>query len=157
MKEIGREKDVIMESAFISSLATNCFNIIQPYIPVIALSAADEIGKKVPEAIVSLWKIIKNKFEAREAAREAMNDILVSSDNPAFQVVFKVQLEKLLTQDQEFLGQIHDLIGETKNKGQVSQQGDGAVAVGDHSVAIGKGGTYIGGNATNNTINSDNH
>ncbi len=48
----------------IALLATGAWTAIQPYLPVFATKAAEEIQKKVPEAVDKVWQAITNKFEA---------------------------------------------------------------------------------------------
>lgn len=120
---------------------------MQPYLPLLATKATEEVGK--------IWGAIKKKFGTKEAAREALGDLLKDPQSEAYQTVFKVQLEKVLTNDQAFAAELSELLQAAGSdfKGQVI--GGGALAQGDHSTAVGQGSIYIGGNARDVKINTN--
>ena len=129
------------------ALVTSAWTVLQPYLPILATKAAEELGKKVPEAAGKVWEAVKKKFDTKEAAKEALTDLLKSPDDSDLQAAFRVQLKKLLEEDQPFATELSKLLEAAGSdyKGQVI--GGGALAQGNGATAVGQGGVYIGGNA----------
>ena len=94
----------------LSYLVTQIYTALQPYLPVIATKAAEKIGEKIPDGIGKLWQTIKTKFSKKKASREAMDDLIKNLDDPDMQAAFRVQLKKLLDEDQDFRNKVTDLI-----------------------------------------------
>ncbi len=130
----------------IPALVTTAWTVLQPLLPVIAAKGAEEIGKR---AVGEVWDLVKKKFDTKEAAREALEDLLKKPDSEALQTVFKVQLEKMLTNDPKFAEELSKLLplaaGEVYN---AHLDGDGAIAQGAGAKAVGAGGIMIGGNVS---------
>lgn len=135
----------------VSALVTTAWSVLQPYLPIFATAAAEEIGKKVPEAAGKVWDSLKKKFDTKEAAREALEDLLKKPDNEAFQTVFKVQLEKMLVNDPAFAQELAKLLPTaTQESYNATLIGNGAIAQGTGATAVGAGGVMVGGNVTGN-------
>ena len=66
----------------IAVLTNSAWTVVQPYLPVLATRAADEIARKVPEAVGLVWEKIRQKFETKSAANEALEDVLKSPEDP---------------------------------------------------------------------------
>ncbi|MDX9990851.1 MAG: hypothetical protein RBS68_02270 [Anaerolineales bacterium] len=134
------------------------WTLLQPHMPIIATSKAQEFGKKVPEAAGKVWASLKKKFDTKEAARKALEDLIKKPDSEAFQTVFKVQLEKMLTNDSKFAEELSKLLpsaaGEVYN---AHLDGDGAIAQGAGAKAVGAGGIMIGGNVSGNLVTGNSH
>jgi len=130
----------------ISALVTTAWTTLQPFLPVIATKGVEEIGKR---AVGEIWNLVKKKFDTKEAAHEALEDLLKKPDSEAFQTVFKVQLEKMLTNDPKFAEELSKLLpsaaGEAYN---ATLTGDGAIAQRTGAKAVGAGGIMIGGNVS---------
>lgn len=141
----------------IPDLVNSAWGLLQPYLPALATAAAGELGKKVPEAAGKAWELVKTKFAAKESAQEALADLQSDPKNEAFQTVFKVQMQKMLNQDQSFAGELLKLLETAGSdyKGQVI--GGGAIAQGAGAKAVGQGGILVEGNLTGNiTIGNNN-
>jgi len=133
-----------MDPTTISVTAAATLAALQPYLPTIATKASEKIGEGLPAAVGKLWSTLHKRMDVKEAAKEALDDLLKNPESEAFQTVFKVQLEKLLGQDPAFFAELNELLGQVKS-GTSYQVRDGAVAAGDQAKAVGKGGTLIEG------------
>ena len=139
----------------IAALANSTWTMVQPYLPVLATKAADEITKKVPEAVSMVWEKIKKKFEAKPAAQEALEDVLKSPDDPDTQATFRQQLKKAMTEDETFATELGKLLEAAGDTYKASLTGDGAIAQGAGAKAVGAGGVMIGGNVDGNLVMGD--
>jgi hypothetical protein len=137
------------------ALANSVWTMVQPYLPVLATKAADEITKKVPEAVSLVWEKIKKKFEAKPAAQEAMEDVLKSPEDPDTQATFRQQLKKAMTEDESFASGLAKLLEAAGDAYKASLIGDGASAQGAGAKAVGKGGVMIGGDVNGNFVMGD--
>ncbi len=101
-----------------------------------------------------LWGAIRTRFDAKEAAKEALADLLSKPDNPAFQTSFKLQMEKLLGQDADFARRIRELLPpeQPSISYQASVDGDGTVVQGSHNKVVGAGGIMVGGDVNGDII-----
>ncbi len=77
-----------MDTATITQFAQHTFAVLQPYLPILAAKAAEEIGKKVPESVGKLWQAVKAKFAAKPAAQESVTDLLAKPGNENRQGAF---------------------------------------------------------------------
>lgn len=144
----------------IPALVTSSWAALQPFLPIIATKAAEEVGKT---AVAEVWTAIKKKFDMKESAKEALADLLKDPQDADAQGAFRKQLKKLLEEDSSFANDLASLLEKVGSdyKGQVI--GDGALAIGTGAKAVGKGGILIEGGMTgsnlvlgnNNTINTD--
>ena len=141
-----------MDPALITALAASAFTVLQPHLSELAKSAAGALGKKVPDAIGSLWSKLRARFADKPAADEELKDLLANPDDSDLQAVFRVRLKKLLQEDAVFADEIKGLVdsvgGQTSYKAEV--HGSGAIAQGPGAVAAGEGGLAIGGNVGGN-------
>jgi hypothetical protein len=137
----------------VPALVTSAWTVLQPYLPILATKAAEEIGKKVPEVAARLWAAIKGKVETRPAAKEALTDLLKSPEDGDLQATFRVQLKKLLEEDQSFAAELSKLLESAGSDYKAQLIGSGAIAQGNGAKAVGAGGIMIGGSVTGN-INS---
>jgi hypothetical protein len=139
-------------------LATSAWTMIQPHLPVLATAVAGEISKKVPEVVSMVWEKIKQKFESKPAAKEALEDVIKAPDDPDTQAAFRQQLKKALADDDSFATELSKLLEAAGDTYKASLTGDGAIAQGSGAKAVGKGGVMIGGNVDGNVVlgNEDN-
>ena len=121
----------------ISTLASSLTTALLPLLPFLLKAgekAAEETGKTVAsqtlEWAMSLWTRLKPKVEAKPAALEAAQDAAEKPDDEDAQAALRVQLKKLLTEDQSLAEEVSRWLEDGKATGiNVS-------AVGDRSVAI---------------------
>jgi len=135
-------------------LVTSVWAVLQPFLPIIATKAAEEIGKT---SVATVWATIEKKFKAKDTTSEVLADLLKNPQDSDVQGAFRLQLKKILEEDHVFASDLAELLKTAKSdyKGQVS--GGGALAQGDGSVAVGQGGAYFGGNITGSNIITGNN
>ena len=127
-------------------LVTSAWTMLQPYLPVLAAKAAEEAGKKVPEAAIKVWEMVKSKFASNPAAQKALEQVANEPDDPDLQGQFRAQLKTLLKEDAAFMTGLSAILEKSGSdfKGQVI--GDGAIAQGPGAKAVGAGGILVEGN-----------
>jgi hypothetical protein len=132
----------------IQALAHWAAGLLAPSLPYLLASgqkAAEEIGKEAGgdawRASKSLWERLRPKIEARPAALEAAEDVASTPTDEDALAVLRVQLKKLLTEDEALAAEVARIYEEAK------KQGVTVIAAGDRSVAIGgdASGTIITG------------
>jgi hypothetical protein len=131
--------------ALASSLTTALVPLL-PYLLKAGEKAAEETGKAVGSQSLewgkSLWSKLKPKVEAKPAALEAAQDAVQMPDNADAQGALRLQLYKLLTEDQSLAEEVSRWLDQGKAGGvNVSATGDRSVAIGGDV----KGGTIITG------------
>jgi hypothetical protein len=131
--------------ALASSLTTALVPLL-PYLLKAGEKAAEETGKNVASQSLewgkSLWSKLKPKVEAKPAALEAAQDAVQMPDNADAQGALRLQLYKLLTEDQSLAEEVSRWLDQGKAGGvNVSATGDRSVAIGGDV----KGGTIITG------------
>lgn len=144
----------------IPALVTTAWNVLHPFLPIIATKAAEEAGKT---AVVEVWNAIKKKFDMKAAAKEALEDLLKNPDDGDAQGAFRNQLKKLLEEDNSFASDLANLLEKAGSDYKAQVIGGGAIAQGTGAKAVGQGGIMIEGGmngsnlvvGNNNTINSD--
>ena len=139
----------------IALLATGAWTMIQPYLPILATKAAEEIGTKVPEAVGKVWNAITKKFETKPAANEALEDVLKSPDDLDTQATFRQQLKKVMAEDNSFAIDLSKILEAAGDTYKATLTGSGAIAQGSGAKAVGQGGVMIGGDVTGNFVMGD--
>ena len=134
----------------IGALASSLTTVLVPLLPYLLKAgekAAEETGKKVAgeslEWAKSLWVKLKPKVEAKPAALEAAEDAAQTPDDEDAQAALRVQLKKLLTEDQSLAEEVSRWLEQGKAAGIT------VTAFGERSVAIGgnvNGSTIVTGN-----------
>ncbi len=130
-------------------LVNTAWTVLQPFLPIIATKAAEEIGKT---GVAKVWTAIEKKFDTKMAAKESLQDLLKKPQDADTHVVFRVQLKKLLEEDETFARDLVNLLESVGSDHKAQNFGGGAIAQGDDSVAVGHGGAYIGGNVSGSNI-----
>jgi hypothetical protein len=133
-------------------LTTSAWTILQPYLPILATKAAEEIGTKVPEAVAKVWNAIQKKFHTKTAAKESLEDLLKSPEDADSQATFRQQLKKVIKEDESFAIEFSKLLAAAGGSYRASLTGGGSIAQGAGAKAVGKGGMMIGGNVTGNVV-----
>lgn len=131
-------------------LATSVWNVLQPYLPILAMKAAETIGGKVPDIVGIVWETIEKKFDTKAAAKEAFEDLLNSPKDADTQAAFRQQLKKLMADDDSFATELSKLLEAASDTSKTFLTGDGAIAQGAGAKAVGKDGVMIGGDMTGN-------
>ena len=123
----------------ISALASSVTTALVPLLPYLLKAgekAAEETGKTVAgqswEWTKSLWTKLKPKVETNPAALVAAQDVAQAPEDEDLQVVLRVQLRKLLTEDQSLAEEVSRWLDQGKAAGiNVSATGERSVAIGD--------------------------
>jgi hypothetical protein len=97
----------------IGALASSLTTVLVPLLPYLLKAgekAAEETGKTVAgqswEWAKSVWTKLRPKVEAKEAALEAAQDVAEAPGDEDLQASFRVQLKKLLTEDQSLAEEV---------------------------------------------------
>jgi len=138
----------------IPALVTSAWTTLQPFLPVIATKAAEEIGKT---AVAKLWTAIEKKFDTKAAAKEALEDLLKNPKDEDTHVVFRVQLKKLLEEDNAFASDLASLLESAGSDYNAQVIGGGAIAQGTNAKAVGAGGIMIEGGVSGDGITIGNN
>ena len=121
-------------SALASSLTTALVPLL-PYLLKAGEKAAEETGKTVADQSLewakSLWAKLKPKVDAKPAALEAAQDAAQTPDDADAQAALRMQLKKLLTEDQSLAEEVSRWLEQGKAAGNI------VTASGERSVAIG--------------------
>ena len=132
-------------TALASSLTTALVPLL-PYLLKAGEKAAEETGTKVADQSLewakSLWSKLKPKVDAKPAALEAAQDVAQTPDDEDAQAALRVQVKKLLAEDQSLAEEVRRWLEQGKAAGIT------VTASGDRSVAIGgdvKGSTIVTG------------
>jgi len=133
----------------IPALVTSAWTTLLPFLPVIATKAAEEIGKT---AVAKIWNAIEKKFDTKAAAKEALEDLLKNPKDEDTHVVFRVQLKKLLEEDNAFASDLASLLKSAGSDYNAQVIGGGAIAQGTNAKAVGAGGIMIEGGMSGSNI-----
>ncbi|MCP4655641.1 MAG: NACHT domain-containing protein, partial [bacterium] len=76
-----------------------------------AEKAGEKLGSEVWQTATNLWRKLEPKVEARPAAAEAATDLARMPADADAQTVLRVQLRKLLTEDQGLATELRQLLG----------------------------------------------
>src|SRR5829696_2261653 len=134
-----------MDIVAVASSVTTALVPLLPYLIKAGEKAAEETGKAVAgqswDWAKSLWTKLKPKVEANPAALVAVQDVAQAPGDGDLQVVLRLQLKKLLTEDQSLAEDVSRWLE------QGIAAGINVSAMGERSVAIGRDfkGTIITG------------
>lgn len=108
----------------LSVLAQNIITFLAPFLPYLVKGgeqAIQEIGKQFGgdtwKQAKTLWGKLHPKVEAKPTAQEAVQDLVKSPDDEDAKTILRIQLKKLLTEDETFAKEIAQLM-----EGQVVQR-----------------------------------
>ncbi|HEX3145448.1 MAG TPA: hypothetical protein VHQ64_15855, partial [Pyrinomonadaceae bacterium] len=106
-----------------------------PYLLKGATKAGEEASKKIGadtwEWTRKLWSRLRTKVEANPAALQAAHEVSLTPDDADLQAALRVQLKKLLKEDQALAGEAEQWFEKATAAGVI------AIASGERSVAIG--------------------
>jgi hypothetical protein len=113
-------------------------------------SASSKFGEAAFGKAQAVWGKLSPQVEAKESAKEAAIDVANNPDDEDLQVALKVQLKKLLDQDEKLLKAITQILQEDASDGTSGSQ-ILQTASGNKNLVIGQitGGKVIG-NVTGN-------
>src|SRR5215211_5273888 len=124
-----------MDIGALASSVTTALVPLLPYLLKAGEKAAEETGKTVAgqslEWAKSLWTKLKPKIEAKPAALQAAQDAAQTPEDDDVQAALRVQLKKLLADDQSLAEEVSRWLEQGKAAGvNVSAIGERSVAVG---------------------------
>lgn len=124
-----------MDIGALASSVTTALVPLLPYLLKAGEKAAEETGKTVAgqswEWAKSLWTKLKPKVEAKPAALEAAQDVAQAPTDEDLQTALRVQLKKLLTEDQSLAEEVSRWLEQGKAAGiNISVSGERNVAIG---------------------------
>lgn len=121
----------------VTTLAKDLAGFLTPLLPYLLKAgekAGEEVGKQFGagtwDRAKALWGKLHPKVEPKPAAQEAVQDAASTPADADAQAAFRLQLKKLLTEDESLAQEIMQLLDE----GQPA----GASASGERSVAVGR-------------------
>ncbi len=94
-----------MDPQTINIIAASTIGILSPYLAKAGEAAAKVFGE-------DLYTILKAHFTKKPTAKEALTDLEKNPDDPDLQATLRVQLKKLLTEDEQFAVQLQHLLQE---------------------------------------------
>jgi hypothetical protein len=123
-------------------LSTQLVQLLAPFLPhllkglkLAGQEAAKKLGEKAGEQgfeqAKTLWEKLRPKMEARPAALEAAQDAAAHPDDEDALAALRLQLKKLLAEDEALAQELAPLLEQTRPAGQT------VIASADRSVAIG--------------------
>ena len=136
------------------TLATTVAAFLSPHLAKAGEKAVEEVGKKLPNAVGTVWQTIMARFKGKPTAADAVQDLVASPDDQLYQLTFANQLRKALEAEPAFVDELAHLLSQAQNAAgsTIINVGSGAVAQGPGAVAAGERGVAIGGNVHGSTI-----
>jgi len=127
-------------------LATTAISFLSPDLIKAGEKAAEEIGKRLPDAPAKIWQAIMARFTGKPAAEEAVKDVITHPDDADNQAAFRKELRKALEADSMFAAELERLLGEAQRQSgdTIINTGSGAAAT-RGGVAAGAGGVAVKG------------
>lgn len=123
-----------MDITALTHAVTTSLIPVLPYLLKAGEKAAEEAGKKLGgnawEEVKKLWTKLRPKVEAKPAALEAVHEVASAPDDADAQAALRLQLRKLLTEDQNLASEINQWWENAK------QAGIDVTAIGNRSVAV---------------------
>jgi regulator of sigma D len=144
------------------TVATGLVAFLGPVLPYLIKGVekvTEEISKKIGAAgwdkAKQIWGKLWPKIEARQSAKEAVEDVIANPDDTDAQGALRNQLKKILADDSDLLKDIAALLEAAGQKVEYHAElhGSGAIAQGKGAAAGGEGGIAISGNVGGNVQN----
>lgn len=118
-----------MDLASIGVISSTAIGFLIPYFKKAGESTAKGIGE-------DLYKILKNRISKKPAAKEALDDLEKTPDDSDLQATLRVQIKKLLAEDDTFALELQRLLSEAE------KTETGAINIkqtaGDNAIQVGK-------------------
>jgi hypothetical protein len=121
----------------IAALALSLTTLLGPFLPYlihageqVAQEAGRKFGSEAWAAAKDLWASLAPKVDAKPAAHEAAHDLAQQPDDQDAQAAFRLQLKKLLAEDESFARKIADQM----NTVSAHTIKDSLIVTGNHNV-----------------------
>lgn len=102
----------MLDPATISVLVSAAVGFLTPYLT----KAGEAVAKKTGEDV---YQALKARFIKKPAAQEALNDLEKTPQDPDLQAALRVQLRKLLEEDETFSAHLQEVL----KKAQGTEEG----------------------------------
>jgi Ser/Thr protein kinase RdoA (MazF antagonist) len=96
----------------------------------VAGRAADVIGDEAASYAERLWERLRPGVESKPGAKEAVEDVARSPEDPDALAALRNQLKKLLEEDEALKADLEKIWGEARAANVVTASGERSVAVG---------------------------
>jgi hypothetical protein len=145
--------EIVTLTAFLSPFLPSLLRLGGKAVDKATESAAGKFGETAFAKAQAIWGKLSPKVEAKEAAKEAAIDVANSPDDEDSLAALRVQLKKLLEQDEELMKAIAQILAEDAPDGTSGTQIVQNVT-GNQNQVIGQvtGGKVIGNITGNVTI-----
>ena len=126
-----------MEIGVLTKVITDA---LVPFLPVLLKPGgeAEKIAREAGETwnrAKEVWAKLRPKVEAKPAALEVVQELATEPDDADVQAAFRLQLKKLLTQDEALAETLSSLIEKSRTSGvNVTSSGDRSVAIGGNVI-----------------------
>lgn len=94
-----------MDIQTISIIATSTIAFLSPYLVKVGETAAEKLGSEI-------YQMLKIRFAQKPGAQEALADLEKSPEDHDLQATLRVQLKKLLAEDEGFAIELQQLLKE---------------------------------------------
>lgn len=101
--------EIVTLTAFISPFLPSLLKLGDKAVDKDTESTAGKFGEVAVKKAQAIWEKLSPKVEAKESAKEAVLDVAKNPDDEDLQVVLRVQIKKLLEQDEELLNLIAEI------------------------------------------------
>lgn len=113
-----------------SQLASELVKILVPFLLAggaeMAKGAAGKVGENV---VAQIWDKLRPKVQAKEAAREAVQDVISAPNDADAQTVLKKQFEKILVQDESLASELRPFVLQWQQNADMLIQGNARLDV----------------------------
>jgi hypothetical protein len=104
--------EIVTLTAFLSPFLPSLLNLGGKAVIKATESASGKFGEAAFAKAQAIWAKLSPKVEAKEAAKEAAIDVANSPEDKDSQAALRVQLKKLLEQDEELMKAIEQILKE---------------------------------------------
>jgi hypothetical protein len=129
----------------LASLSNDLVVALAPFLPALLKlgeSTASEMGKELGAGAgrwaSELWQRLAHPIDARPAAREAAEDVARDPEDEDARAALRLQLRKLLSEDEALAGDVgrllHEWASDPRASVTVTAQGERSVAIGGDAV-----------------------
>jgi len=121
------------------TFAPALLSLLTPYLIKAGEKAAEEVGKALPQRAAQLWQALRQKFDAKPAAAEALTDLAHNPEDPDTQAAFRKEARKAAEQDPAWLQQMTGLLQQAQREAQQTLK-----ITGDDNTIVNVGGDVNG-------------
>ncbi|MDJ0708714.1 MAG: hypothetical protein QNJ46_36085 [Leptolyngbyaceae cyanobacterium MO_188.B28] len=109
--------DIATLTAFITPFLPFLLKLGEGAVEAATESAANKFGEAAWQKSQAVWKALRPKVQAKESAKEAATDVANNPEDEDFQAALRVQLKKLLADDEALADSIAQILEEASADG----------------------------------------